>query len=169
MRTNRRFASVIAACLAPALLAGCGAHKGGAAAGPPGVVKAGTTIRITLTASADCNNCGTGPGAALKYRVLQVADEGAMRTALNKGLPWSKQVEAAGANVVARVAEDFVNPGKSVEVPTTRDPKAAAIVIEGNFCKKVGASWYVVYPLTKKGPIVVNVGATGMTLAPSGK
>jgi type VI secretion system VasD/TssJ family lipoprotein len=144
-------------CAGLVLLSGCGAlHKGA------------PTIVITLTATADCNNCGGGSASALKYRIFQVADDGAARIALNKGLPWAKQLDAAGSNVLTRVVEEFISPGATKQVSTLKDPAAKAIVIEGNFCKKTGASWYIVHPLTKSGPLKISVGSTGLTLA-SGK
>ncbi|MFN8587433.1 MAG: type VI secretion lipoprotein TssJ [Candidatus Eisenbacteria bacterium] len=134
---------------------GCGARKGS------------PTIQVTITAAADCNNC-SGTPSALKFRVFQVADTGAVRTMLNKGLPWAKQLEAGGSNILVKVTEDFISPGASKTIPTQRDPKATALVVEGNFCKKVGATWYVVHPLAKKGPLLVTAGPTGLSIA-SGK
>ncbi|MBI5167859.1 MAG: type VI secretion system lipoprotein TssJ [Candidatus Eisenbacteria bacterium] len=155
-RSIRRFlALAVVSCAALVLLAGCG----GARKGSP-------TIQVTVTASADCNNCGGGAASALKFRVFQVADSGAVRTMLNKGLPWGKHLEAGGANILVKAAEDFVSPGASKTVATQRDPKATALVVEGNFCKKVGATWYVVHPLAKKGPLLVTAGPTGLTVTP---
>lgn len=156
-RSIRRSVGLPAVLLAVVMfVVGCG----GARKGSP-------TVQITITATADCNNC-SGTPSALKYRVFQVADTGAVRTMLNKGLPWAKHVEAGGANILVKVTEDFVSPGSSKTIPTQRDPKATALVVEGNFCKKVGATWYVVHPLAKKGPLLVTAGATGLSIA-SGK
>ncbi len=136
-------------------VSGCGARRGS------------PTVQVTISATADCNNC-SGTPSALKFRVFQVADTGAVRTMLNKGLPWAKHLEAGGANILVKVTEDFVGPGARKTIPTQRDPKAQALVVEGNFCKKVGASWYVIHPLAKKGPLLVTAGATGLSIA-SGK
>lgn len=64
-----------------------------------------------------------------------------------------------------RVTEDFISPGDTKTIPGARDPKATAIVVTGNFCKKVGASWYLVHPLARKGPLRILAGSTGLTLA----
>lgn len=156
-RSIRRSVGLLAVLLVVVMsVVGCG----GARKGSP-------TVQITIRATADCNNC-SGTPSALKFRIFQVADTGAVRTMLNKGLPWAKHVEAGGANILVKVTEDFVSPGASKTIPTQRDPKATALVVEGNFCKKVGATWYVVHPLAKKGPLLVTAGATGLSIA-SGK
>jgi predicted component of type VI protein secretion system len=124
----------------------------------------GGKVAITIVASADCNNCGSGTASSLKVRVFQVADEGAIRTVLNnKGLGWGKQVEAAAANVLGKPAEDFVTPGTTKVITLAKDGKAKAIVIEGNFCKKTGADWYFIQPAKKKAP-KLTAGATGFTI-----
>ncbi len=126
----------------------------------------GGKVTVTIAAAADCNNCGSGTASALKLRVFMVADEAAIRTVLNnKGLGWSKQVEAAGANVLGKPLEDYVAPGASKVLVVPRDAKAGAIVVEGNFCKRAGAGWYFILP-TKSKPktLKLTAGATGFTL-----
>ena len=59
--------------------------------------------------------------------------------------------------------EDYVAPGASKTVVVPREPKATAIVIEGNFCVKTGAEWYFIQPATHKA-VELRAGATGFTL-----
>lgn len=126
----------------------------------------GGKVTVTITAAADCNNCSSGTASALKLRVFAVADEAAIRTVLNnKGLGWSKQIEAAGANVLGKPSEDFVAPGTTKVLVIARDPKATAIVVEGNFCKRTGADWYFIQPAkNKKKTLKLTAGATGFQL-----
>lgn len=120
-------------------------------------------VKVVVSAAPDCNNCGSGTASALKMRVFMVADEAAIRTVLNnKGVGWSKQVEAAGANVLGKPLEDFVAPGASKEWVLEKDPKATVVVIEGNFCKRVGAAWYFIQPAKEKS-LKLTAGATGFT------
>ncbi len=124
----------------------------------------GGKVTVTITAAAECNNCGSGTASALKLRVFMVADEAAIRTVLNnKGLGWSKQLEAAGANVLGKPMEDFVAPGASKVMVLAKDPKATAIIVEGNFCKRAGAGWYYIQPIKPK-LLKLTAGATGFTL-----
>ena len=124
----------------------------------------GGKVTVTITAAANSNNCGTGTASALKVRIFAVADEAAVRTVLNnKGLAWSKQVEAVGANLLGKPVEDFVAPGTTKTIELARDAKATVVVIEGNFCKKAGADWYYVHPAKKK-KLKLTSGATGFTL-----
>lgn len=152
---NRFVVLMVVVLAAGTLLQGCA-----------GKLKGSPTVQVSISATADCNNCGGGAASALKFRIFQVADTGAVRTMLNKGLPWSKHLEAGGANILVKISEDFVSPGETKLIPTERDPRATAIVVEGNFCKKVGASWYLVHPLAKKGPLQISAGATGLTVVP---
>ncbi len=124
----------------------------------------GGKVAVTIAAANDCNNCSSGTASALKVRVFAVADEAAIRTVLNnKGLGWSKQIEAAAANVLGKPTEDFVAPGTTKVLVVARDPKATAIVVEGNFCKRTGAAWYFIQPAKKKA-LKLTAGATGFTL-----
>jgi type VI secretion system VasD/TssJ family lipoprotein len=124
----------------------------------------GGKVTVTIKAEANSNNCGSGTASALKVRVFAVADEAAIRTVLNnKGLAWSKQMEAAGANVLGKPVEEFVAPGTSKKIVVARDAKATVIVVEGNYCKKAGADWYYVHPAKKK-VLKLSSGATGFTL-----
>jgi type VI secretion system VasD/TssJ family lipoprotein len=124
----------------------------------------GGKVTVTITAAENSNNCGSGTASALKVRIFAVADEAAVRTVLNnKGLAWSKQVEAVGANLLGKPVEDFVAPGTTKTIELARDAKATVIVIEGNFCKKAGADWYYVHPAKKK-KLKLTSGATGFTL-----
>ena len=150
----------------PALFLACAVA--GSAFALPFIGGGAKTVTITIAADANCNNCGSGTASSLKVRVLAVADEAAMRTVLNnKGLGWSKQIEAAGANVLGKPTEDFVTPGAVKTIVIPRDPKATVIVVEGNFCKKTGADWYFVQPVSKKTKTLkLTAGATGFTLTP---
>lgn len=124
----------------------------------------GGKVTATVTAASDCNNCGTGTASALKVRVFAVADEVAIRTVLNnKSVGWSKQVEAAAANVLGKPAEDFVTPGASKVFVVERPAKATAIVVEGNFCKRTGAGWYFIQSAKKK-TLKLTAGAMGFEL-----
>ena len=124
----------------------------------------GGKVTVTITAAENSNNCGSGTASALKVRIFAVADEAAIRTVLNnKGLAWSKQVEAAGGNLLGKAVEDFVAPGTTKTIEIARDAKATVIVIEGNFCKKAGADWYYVHAAKKK-KLKLTSGATGFTL-----
>ena len=121
-------------------------------------------ITVSVSGAPDCNDCGTGSAASLKLRIFQVADSTAIRTILNnKTLPWSKQLEAAAANVLGKPVEEFVAPGGGKTIEIVKDPKATAVVIEGNFCKPKSADWYVIHPARKKS-VRLEAGATGFTL-----
>lgn len=124
----------------------------------------GGKVTVTITAAENSNNCGSGTASALKVRIFAVADEAAVRTVLNnKGLAWSKQVDAVGANLLGKAVEDFVAPGTTKTIEIARDAKATVIVVEGNYCKKAGADWYYVHPAKKK-KLKLTSGATGFTL-----
>jgi predicted component of type VI protein secretion system len=145
----------------PALFLAC-AFAGSARALP--FIGGGGKTTVTIAAAATCNNCGSGTASALKVRVFAVADEAAIRTVLNnKGLGWSKQMEAAAANVLGKTVEDFVTPGATKTIVLARDAKATVVVVEGNFCKKTGADWYFIQPAKKKA-LKLTAGATGFTL-----
>lgn len=146
----------------PALVLACALT--GRALALPFIGGGGGKVTVTIAAAANSNNCGSGTASALKVRVFAVADEAAMRTVLNnKGLAWSKQMEAAGANVLGKPVEDFVAPGTTKSIVVARDAKATVIVVEGNYCKKAGADWYYVHPAKKK-TLKLTSGATGFTL-----
>ncbi len=128
------------------------------------VVGGGGPVTVTLTGAPDCNNCRTRTASSLKVRAFQVADSSAIRTVLNnRALGWSKQLEAAAANVLGKPVEDYVGPNitKSLSIP--RDPKAVAVVIEGNFCEKTDATWYFIHPMRSKS-VALRAGSTGFTL-----
>jgi predicted component of type VI protein secretion system len=121
-------------------------------------------ITVSLEGAPDCNDCRTRTASSLKVRIFQVADSSAIRTTLNnKTLSWSKQLEAAAANVVGKPTEEYVGPGLSKSVVIEVDPKATALVIEGNFCEKSGADWYFIHPAKNK-TVGLRAGATGFTL-----
>lgn len=146
----------------PALALAC--LLAGPAFALPFIGGGGGKVTVTLKADANSNNCGGGTASALKVRVFAVADEAAIRTVLNnKTLSWSKQMEAAGANVLGKPVEDFIAPGTTKTIVLERDPKATVIVVEGNYCKKSGADWYFVHPAKKK-KLGLTSGATGFTL-----
>jgi type VI secretion system VasD/TssJ family lipoprotein len=147
--------------LLPAFMLAC-AVAGPALALP--FIGGGGKTTVTITAAENCNNCGSGTASALKVRVFAVADEAAMRTVLNnKTLGWSKQMEAAAANVLGKPSEDFIAPGATKTIVIARDAKATVVVVEGNFCKKTGADWYFIHPAKKKS-LKLTAGATGFTL-----
>lgn len=150
----------------PAIALAC-ALAGPAPAGPAIALPflgGGGKVTVTITAAENSNNCGGGTASALKVRIFAVADEAGIRTVLNnKGLAWSKQVEAAGANVLGKPVEDFIAPGTTKQIVVARDAKATVIVVEGNYCKKAGADWYYVHPAKKKS-LKLTSGATGFTL-----
>ena len=139
-----------------AMLVGC--------AGALPFIGGGGKVTVTITAADNSNNCGGGSAAALKVRVFAAADEAAIRTVLNnQAVSFTKRIEAAGATVLGKVNEDFVSPGGTKEFVLKRDPKAAVIVVEGNFCKKTGATWYYIQPAKKKS-LKLTSGAMGFTL-----
>jgi len=143
------------------VIAGCGVsvpmlkHGGG-----------GGNVSVVLLGAPDCNNCRTRTASSLKVRVFQVADSSAIRGVLNnKTLNWSKQLEAAAANVLGKPMEDFIAPGASKTLEVAREEKATAVVIEGNFCAKSGADWYFIQPAKEKS-VQLRADATGFTLIP---
>lgn len=148
----------------PAIMLACA--LAGPASAIPFIGGGGGKVTVTLVGLPECNNCGTGSPSALKVRMFAVADSTAIRTILNnKTLSWSKQLDAAAANMLGKPVEEFVGPGATKTVVVPRDPKATAIVIQGNFCKKTGAAWYVVHPAKKK-QVKLEAGATGFQLTP---
>ena len=121
-------------------------------------------ITVSLAGAPDCNDCRTRTASSLKVRIFQVADSSAIRTTLNnKTLGWSKQLEVAAANVLGKPVEQYVGPGTSSSVVVDVDPKATALVIEGNFCEKSAAEWYFIHPARNKS-VSLRAGATGFTL-----
>lgn len=148
----------------PALALACSVAGPARALPPLPFLGGGGKVKVTITAAANSNNCGGGTASALKVRVFAAGDEAAIRTVLNnKGVSWAKRVEAAGANLLGKPTEDFVAPGTSKEFVIQRDAKATVIVVEGNFCKKAGADWYVIHPAKKKS-LKLTSGSTGFTL-----
>lgn len=146
----------------PALALAC--LLAGPAFALPFIGGGGGKVTVTIKGDPNSNNCGGGTASALKVRVFAVADEAAIRTVLNnKTLSWSKQMEAAGANVLGKPVEDFIAPGTSKTIVLERDAKATVVVVEGNYCKKTGADWYYVHPAKKK-KLSLTSGATGFTL-----
>lgn len=130
----------------------------------PFIHRGGGKVIVALDGAPDCNNCRTKTASSLKVRIFQVADSSAIRTVLNnKTLSWSKQVDAAGGNVLGKPVEEFIGPGVGKSVVIARDPKATAVVIEGNFCEKSGADWYFIHPAKKK-TVRLQAGSTGFTL-----
>lgn len=146
-------ARVLCALLIATFLHGCGGTHGG-----------GSTFVVNLVGGKDCNNCGAAGASALKFRMFLVSDSTGIRTSLNKGLPWNKHVSDAGSVVVGTPMEDFINPNSTKPLQVLKDPKAKALVVEGNFCKRVGADWYVLVPLKTKGPFTVTASATSFAV-----
>lgn len=129
----------------------------------PVVGRGGGSVTVTLTGTPDCNNCRTRTASSLKVRAFQVADSSAIRTVLNnRALGWSKQIEAAAANVLGKPVEDYVGPNITKTLTVVRDPKAVAVVIEGNFCEKTDATWYFIHP-ARNGSVTLRAGSTGFT------
>jgi predicted component of type VI protein secretion system len=130
----------------------------------PVLGRGGAKVTVSLEGAPDCNDCRTRTASSVKVRIFQVADSSAIRTTLNnKTLSWSKQLEAAAANVLGKPTEEYVGPGLSKSVVIEVDPKAVALVIEGNFCEKSGADWYFIHPAKHKS-VGLRAGATGFTL-----
>src|SRR6185369_7905365 len=89
----------------------------GCSSSVPVLSRGPSKIAVSLEGAPDCNDCRTRTASSLKVRLFQVADSSAIRTTLNnKTLSWSKQLEAAAANVVGKPTEDYVGPGLSKTV-----------------------------------------------------
>lgn len=148
----------------PLLLTAASFACSGCSSSLPVVGGRAAKVTVAVEGAPDCNNCRTRTASSLKLRIFQVADSSAIRTVLNnKTLSWSKQLDAAAANVLGKPVEEYVGPGVGKSVTVERDPKAIAIVIEGNFCEKSGADWYYIHPAKRKS-VGLRAGATGFAL-----
>jgi len=154
-----RWSPLVLAASALIVIVGCGASV-------PMLKRGGGSVSVVLLGAPDCNNCRTRTASSLKVRVFQVADSSAIRGVLNnKTLSWSKQLDAAAANVLGKPMEDFIAPGASKTLEVVREEKATAVVIEGNFCARSGAAWYFIHPAKEKS-VQLRADATGFTLIP---
>lgn len=131
----------LAAVCAGLALSGCGAHR---------------ALKVSLTATADCNNCGKPTGYPLTYRVLQVTDPSVV-TGMSLTQLWDKEDALLGPALLDR-KEFYVDPGQTRALPVERKPGAAGIIVVGNFCRPRGNCWYYAQPLSKGGSVKLTAG-----------
>jgi type VI secretion system VasD/TssJ family lipoprotein len=120
------------------LLAACALLAGGCGAG---------TLKVSLAATPNLNNCGKPAGYPLTYRVLQVTDPSVV-TGMSLTQLWGKEAALLGPALLD-TKESFIDPGAKKQLPVEKKPGAAAIIVVGNFCKPRGTCWYVAHPLAK--------------------
>ena len=121
------------------------------------------TLRVVLTATADCNSCGKPSGYPLTYRVLQVTDASPL-TGTSLTQVWDKEDKLLGPALLKKT-ESFIDPGQSKELPLQREKGVTTLVVVGNFCKTRGACWYFVQPLAQGGTVRLTAGSSCFTAA----
>lgn len=114
------------------------------------------TLRVVVTATSDCNNCGKSTGFPLTYRVLQVSDASAL-AGLSLTQVWDKEEKILGAALLKKT-ESYVDPGQKKELPVEREKGATAMIVVGNFCRTKGSCWNHVQPLSAGGTVKLSAG-----------
>lgn len=142
------------------LVAACGlvALSGCAAVG-----LGGGPLKVVMTATKDCNNCGRPTGYPLTFRVLQVTDASVI-SGMTLTQLWDKEEKLLGSALLDR-REGFVDPGRSVTLPLERKPGATAVIVIGNFCQSRDICWYYAQSLSKGGRIKLVAGADCLSVA----
>jgi len=103
-------------------------------------------LKIKLAATPTCNSCGESTGYPLTVRVLQVTDASGLSGASLVQV-WDREGQLLGDALLGKPVQDVLDPGIKKEWKIERDPKAAAVVVMGNFCKTEGSCWYFVRKL----------------------
>lgn len=98
---------------------------------------------VKMTAAANCNDCGKGVGAPLRYRILQLRD-GSVLTGVSAADLWDKEEKLLGAAFIARSQDMVIEPGAKKSLTVELDPEARAVAVVGDFCKTQGSCWYYV-------------------------
>jgi type VI secretion system VasD/TssJ family lipoprotein len=123
----------------------------------------GGAPKVTVTAASDLNSCGSATGYPLTFRVLQVADAGAI-TGMTLSQLWDKEQQLLGAGLLDR-REAFVDPGRSVTIALQKKPGATAVIVVGNFCRSRDQCWHYAHPLSQGSSIRLRAGADCLSAA----
>jgi type VI secretion system VasD/TssJ family lipoprotein len=103
-------------------------------------------LKIKLAATEKCNSCGESTGYPVTVRVLQVTDASGLSGASLVQV-WDREDQLLGDAMLGKPVQDVLDPGTNREWKIGRDPKAAAVVVMGNFCKTEGSCWFFVRKL----------------------
>lgn len=113
-------------------------------------------LRVVVTATPECNNCGKSTGFPLTYRVLQVNDASAL-AGLSLTQVWDKEEKVLGAALLKKT-ESFVDPRQTKELTVEPEAGATAMIVVGNFCRTQGSCWYHVQMLSAGGTVKLDAG-----------
>jgi type VI secretion system VasD/TssJ family lipoprotein len=119
------------------------------------------SVKVTMTATADCNSCGKGTGYPLTYRVLQVTDT-SLLTGMTLTQLWDKEEKLLGPALLSK-SESFIDPGQTKTLPLERADGAAAVVVVANFCRSAGPCWYYAQPFSRGGTVKLVAGPECLT------
>jgi type VI secretion system VasD/TssJ family lipoprotein len=123
-------------------------------------------VHVVFTATSDLNSGNRVRGFRLNYRILQLAEvpslEGVQIAAF-----WGREKELLKTSVLGTPAEGFLMPGAKKEESIPREPKARAVLVEGDFYRPKGSCWFHVHPLDHGSTI--RLGADASCLAPAPK
>ena len=131
-----------------ALLAGCSAVGMGK-----------KSIAVSMTSTAELNNCGKASPQPLEFAVIQVTDAKPIAgTSLVQ--VWSKEKALFGDALLTRDTGSIVPGAAKQPFAFQRNPKAKAVIVIGNFCKPDGSCWYVEQDLAKGSKLTLEAGAS---------
>ena len=137
-----------AALLTVALLAGCGAVGMGK-----------KSVALTISASAELNNCGKASPQPLEFAVIQVTDDKPIAgTSLVQ--VWGKEKALFGDALLTRDTGSIVPGAAKQPFAFQRNAKAKAVIVIGNFCKPDGSCWYATQDLSKGSKLALEAGAS---------
>lgn len=144
-------AASFVALLGVALLAGCSAVGMGK-----------KSISVSMSASAELNNCGKASPQPLEFAVVQVTGAAPIAgTSLVQ--VWGKEKALFGDALLTRDTGSIVPGATKQPFAFQRNPKAKAVVVIGNFCKPDGSCWYVTQDLAKGSKLALEAGASCLT------
>jgi len=151
-RVSRAFlAASFVALLGVTFLAGCGAVGMGK-----------KSIALTISASAELNNCGKASPQPLEFAVIQVTDEKPIAgTSLVQ--VWAKEKALFGDALLTRDTGSIVPGAAKQPFAFQRNAKAKAVIVIGNFCKPDGSCWYATQDLSKGSKLSLEAGASCLT------
>jgi type VI secretion system VasD/TssJ family lipoprotein len=134
--------------LAVALLAGCSAVGMGK-----------KSIALTLSSTAELNNCGKASAQPLEFAVVQVTDAAPIAgTSLVQ--VWAKEKALFGDGLLTRDTGSIVPGAAKQPFAFQRNAKARAVIVIGNFCKPDGSCWYFTQDLSKGSKLALEAGAS---------
>ena len=117
------------------------------------------SVSVSLTASADCNNCGKASAQPLEFEVLQVSDPGPI-AGTSLAQVWGKEKDLFADKLLTRDTGSIVPGAVKQPFAFERNPKAKAVIVIGNFCKPDGNCWYFSQDLSKGSKLALEAGAS---------